>query len=68
VESKKIFKERNPYFLAGDLGFTAKSELGILRRNISEIERMLAALIASLKNRPLSPLLQLNRRRTIIKI
>ncbi len=37
--------------LAGDL----KSELGILKKDIAEIERMLRALIKSLENKPLTP-------------
>jgi hypothetical protein len=41
--------------LAGDLGFIAKNERGILKRNIAENKRMLKALIKSLENKPLTP-------------
>ena len=40
--------------LAGDLGFIAKGELGTLKKDIAEIERMLKALIKSLENKPLN--------------
>jgi len=40
---------------AGDLDLIEKSELGTLKKDISEIERMLKVLIKSLKNRPLNP-------------
>ncbi len=51
--------------LAKDLDLIEKDELGILNKDIAEIERMLKALIKSLDNKPLDPLLQLNWRRTI---
>ena len=41
--------------LAGDLDLIEKSELGILKKDIAEIERMLRALIKSLENKPLTP-------------
>ncbi|MBW1859512.1 MAG: hypothetical protein JRI70_05395 [Deltaproteobacteria bacterium] len=41
--------------LAEDLGVIEKSELGTLIKDIAEIERMLTALIRSLKNKPLNP-------------
>ena len=41
--------------LAGDLDLIEKGELGTLNEDIAEIERMLKALIKSLKNKPLSP-------------
>ncbi len=41
--------------LAGDLGFTEKGELGTGKKDIAEIERMLKALIKSLKNKHLNP-------------
>ena len=41
--------------LAGDLGFIEKSELGTIKKDIAEIERMLKALIKSLDNKPLTP-------------
>ena len=41
--------------LAGDLDLIEKSELGTLKKDISEIERMLKALIKSLENKPLNP-------------
>jgi len=58
--------------LAGDLDLIKKGELGILKKDIAEIERMLKALIKSLENKPLNPgplessdpLLQLHWRRT----
>ncbi len=59
--------------LAGDLDFIEKGELGTLKKDIAEVERMLKALIKSLENKHLNPwalvsldpLLQLNWRRTI---
>jgi four helix bundle protein len=41
--------------LAGDLDLIERSELVTLRKDIAEIERMLAALIKSLENKPLNP-------------
>ncbi len=41
--------------LAGDLDFIEKGELGTAKKDISEIERMLKALIKSLENKPLNP-------------
>jgi four helix bundle protein len=41
--------------LAGDLGLIEKSELGTLKKDTAEIERMLKALIKSLENKPLNP-------------
>jgi four helix bundle protein len=41
--------------LAGDLDLIEESELGILKKDIAEIERMLKTLIKSLKNKPLNP-------------
>ena len=41
--------------LAGDLDLIEKGELGTLNKDIAEIERMLKALIKSLKNKPLDP-------------
>ena len=41
--------------LAGDLGFIEKGELGAIKEDIAEIERMLKALIKSLENKPLDP-------------
>ncbi len=40
--------------LAGDLDLIEESELGPLKKDIAEIERMLKALIKSLKNKPLN--------------
>ena len=59
--------------LAGDLDLIEKDELGTLNKDISEIEKMLKALIKPLENKHLNPsplesldpLLQLNWRRTI---
>jgi four helix bundle protein len=41
--------------LAGDLDLIEESELGTLKKDIAEIERMLRALIKSLENKPLNP-------------
>jgi four helix bundle protein len=41
--------------LAGDLDLIEQGELGLLKKDISEIERMLKALIKSLENKPLNP-------------
>ena len=41
--------------LAGDLDLIEKSELGKLKKDIAEVERMLKALIKSLENIPLIP-------------
>ena len=41
--------------LAGALDLIEKSELGPLKKDIAEIERMLKALIKSLENKPLNP-------------
>jgi len=41
--------------LAGDLDLIEKGELGKTKKDISEIERMLKALIKSLENKPLNP-------------
>jgi len=41
--------------LAKDLDLIEKDELGILNKDIAEIERMLKALIKSLDNKPLDP-------------
>ena len=41
--------------LAGDLGFIEKGELGAIKEDIAEIERMSKALIKSLENKPLDP-------------
>ena len=41
--------------MVGDFGFIEKGELGTLKKDIAEIERMLKALIKSLENKPLNP-------------
>ena len=41
--------------LAGDLGFIEKGELGTIKKDIAEIERMLKSLIKSLENKRLNP-------------
>jgi hypothetical protein len=41
--------------LAKDLDLIEKGELGPLKKDIAEIERMSKALIKSIKNRPLNP-------------
>ena len=40
--------------LAGDLDLIEKIELGTLNKDITEIEKMLKALIKSLENKPLA--------------
>ena len=40
--------------LAGDLDLIKKGELGTLKKDIAEIEKMLKALIKSLENKPLN--------------
>ena len=67
-----VWELETQILLAGDLDLIEKDELGTAKKDISEIERMLKALIKSLENKPLKPrplesldpLLQLNRRRT----
>ena len=41
--------------LAGDLDLIEKSELGKLKKDIAEVERMLKALIKSLEKKHLNP-------------
>jgi hypothetical protein len=41
--------------LAGDLDLIEKGELGTIKKDIAEIERMLKTLIMSLENKPLNP-------------
>jgi four helix bundle protein len=41
--------------LAGDLNLIENDELGTIKEDIAEIERMLKALIKSLENKPLNP-------------
>jgi four helix bundle protein len=41
--------------LERDLDLIEKGELGTLKKDIAEIERMLKALIKSLENKPLNP-------------
>jgi len=41
--------------LAKDLDLIEKGELGPLKKDIAEIERLLNALIKSLENKPLTP-------------
>jgi hypothetical protein len=43
---------------AGDLGFVEEGELGTLRKDVAEIERMSTALIKSLENKSLNPFSQ----------
>jgi hypothetical protein len=40
--------------VAGDFDFIEKGELGILQKDIAQIERMLKTLITYLENKPLS--------------
>ena len=41
--------------LAGDLGFIEKKDIGATKADITEVERMLKALIKSLENKHLAP-------------
>ncbi len=41
--------------LAGDLDFIEKGELGTAKKNMTEIERMLKAMVKSLENKPFPP-------------
>ena len=41
--------------LAGGLGLIEKGDLGRLKKDVAEIERILKALIKSLENKPLNP-------------
>ncbi len=41
--------------LAGDLDLIEKGELGTLKKDIAEIERMLKAMLKSLENKPFPP-------------
>jgi hypothetical protein len=41
--------------IAGDLDLIEKGKLGTLNKDTAEIERMLKALIKSLKHKPLDP-------------
>ena len=49
---EEIYGLTSQILLAGDLDLIEKSELGTLKKDISEIERMLKALIKSLENKP----------------
>ncbi len=52
----KNFKElETQILLAGDLDLIEKGEMGTLKKDNAEIERMLKALIKSLENKPLNP-------------
>ena len=51
--------------LSGDLNYVNKENLKALKDDTEEVERMLKALIESLENKRLNPLLQLNWRRTL---
>jgi hypothetical protein len=41
--------------LAGDLDLIEKDELGTLKKDVAEIDRILKALKKSLENKPLNP-------------
>jgi len=41
--------------ISGDLDLIEKGELGTLKKDLAEIERMLKALLKSLENKPLNP-------------
>ncbi len=53
--SEMLKKYKEQILLAGDLGLIEKCVLGRLKKDIAEIERMLKALIKSLKNKPWNP-------------
>jgi hypothetical protein len=55
VIPKGTSKKVTQILLAGDLDLIDKGELGTLKRDIAEIERMLKALIKFLENNPLNP-------------
>ena len=69
-----LFPNWNTDIISRGFRFIEKRELGTVKKDIAEIERMLKALIKSLENKPLNPwplesldpLLQLNWRRTKI--
>jgi len=46
---------KSQLLLAGDLGLIEKGELGRLKKDIVESERMQKTLIKSLENQPLNP-------------
>ena len=50
-----VYELETQILLAGDSDLIEKDELGTTRKDISEIERMLKAVIKSLENKPLSP-------------
>ncbi len=50
-----VYELETQILLAGDLGFIEKGELGTVKIDIAEIERMLKALIKSLENKHLNP-------------
>ena len=52
---KNIQRKETQIYLAGDLGLIEKGELGTLKKDIAEIERMLKALTKSLENKPSNP-------------
>jgi len=45
----------NADIISRDLDLTEKGELGTLKNDIAEIEKMLKSLIKSLENKPLNP-------------
>ena len=55
ISCSSVCERETQVLLAGDLGFIEKGELGTLKTNIAEIERMLKALIKSLENKHLNP-------------
>jgi four helix bundle protein len=50
-----VCKLETQILLAEDLDLIVKGELGTLKKDIAEIERMLNALIKFLENKPLNP-------------
>ena len=50
-----MYELETQILLAGDLDLIEKGELGILKKDIAEIERTLKALIKSLEDKPLTP-------------
>ena len=50
-----VCESETQILIAGDLNFIEKGELGKLKKNIAEIERMIKVLIRSLESKPLNP-------------
>lgn len=55
ISYSSICELETQILLAGDLDLIANEELGNLKKDISEVERMLKALTKSLENKHLNP-------------